>query len=294
MLDTDQLRSFVAIVDTGSFRRAADRVNKTQSAVSMQIRRLEERLNCVLFARQGRGVRLSEDGEKLVDYARQMLMLEASAFVAVNSGSLRGRVRLGLPDDYATPFLPDILASFSLAHPLVEVSVLCEPSVTLQSRIHDHDLDLAIVTDCGRVTGSEIIRETPLLWAGGKSARVDLTKPIELALGSGICEWRGNGIAALERAGLPYRVLLTSNNYAAIEPVVRAGLAFTILPAGDTRDGIRFLTESDGLPPLGLCRIGLLGTGGEMSAEAKALAQIIRTVVKSRLTVDAGGQAAYA
>src|SRR3954453_88134 len=101
MLDTDQLRSFLAIVDHGSFTRAAERVNKTQSAVSMHIRRLEEQLGRQLFLKQGRGVRLSEDGEKLVDYARQMLQIEAAAVASVSRRALAGRIRLGIPDDYA-------------------------------------------------------------------------------------------------------------------------------------------------------------------------------------------------
>ena len=126
MLDTDQLRSFLAIVDTGSFTRASERVHKTQSAVSMHIKKLEERLGRALFDKQGRGVRLSEDGEKLVDYARRMLQIEASAIAAISQKGLTGHVRLGIPDDYADSFLPAILKQFTRRHPLVEVSVVCD------------------------------------------------------------------------------------------------------------------------------------------------------------------------
>ena len=106
MLDTDQLRSFMAIVDTGSFTRAADRVHKTQSAVSMHIRRLEEQLGRPLFVKNGRGVRLSGDGDRLVDFAREMLRIEASALMEVGQKGLAGHVRLGIPDDYAEVFMP--------------------------------------------------------------------------------------------------------------------------------------------------------------------------------------------
>ena len=99
MLDTDQLRSFLAIVDTGSFTRASERVNKTQSAVSMHIRRLEERLGRALFLKQGRGVVLSPEGEKLVDHARRILQVEADALAELRADGLRGQVRLGMPDD---------------------------------------------------------------------------------------------------------------------------------------------------------------------------------------------------
>src|SRR6476661_2925062 len=190
MLDTDQLRSFVAIVDTGSFTRAAERVNKTQSAVSMQIRRLEEMLGRPLFLKQGRGVRLSEEGEKLVDYARQMLQLEAAAFASVSNKALAGRVRLGIPDDYADSFLPEILKRFMRRHPLVEMSVVCEGSLTLSERVAAREVDMAVVTFCGALTGAEILREEPLRWIVGSASCVQDQRPMPLALSGPTCAWR--------------------------------------------------------------------------------------------------------
>ncbi len=136
MLDTDQLRSFLAIVDTGSFTRAAERVNKTQSAVSMHIRRLEERLDRPLFIKHGRGTRLSPDGERLVDHARRMLQVEAAALADLTCNGLTGRLVFGIPDDYAEPFLPEIVGRFTRRHPQVELSVLCHPSTDLAERVH--------------------------------------------------------------------------------------------------------------------------------------------------------------
>ena len=104
MLDTDQLRSFLAIVDSGSFTKAAERVHKTQSAVSMHIRRLEEQLGCALFVKQGRGARLTEEGERLIEFARRIVQVEAGAFAALSRKGLRGAARLGIPDDYAEIF----------------------------------------------------------------------------------------------------------------------------------------------------------------------------------------------
>ena len=131
MLDTDQLRSFLAIVDTGSFTRAAERVHKTQSAVSMHVRRLEEQLGCALFVKQGRGARLTAEGESLIDYARRIVHIEAGAIAALSRKGLRGAVRLGIPDDYAETYLAEILGRFTRRHPLVEVSVSCEGSPEL-------------------------------------------------------------------------------------------------------------------------------------------------------------------
>ena len=149
LIDVDQLRTFIAIVETGSFTKAADVVHKTQSAVSMQMKRLEERLDRPIFARDGRASKLTEDGERLLDYARRIVKLNVEALAAFDDAELTGRVRLGLPDDYADRYLPEIMARFSRAYPGVELTVMCEPSVELVERIDANELDLAIVTDCG-------------------------------------------------------------------------------------------------------------------------------------------------
>lgn len=279
MLDTDQLRSFVAIIDTGSFTRAAERVNKTQSAVSMQIRRLEEVLGRPLFTKQGRGVRLSEDGEKLVDYARQMLQLEAAAFASVSHKALAGRVRLGIPDDYADTFLPEIVTRFMRRHPLVEISVVCEGSQSLGERVAVRDVDMAIITDCGSLKGAEALREEPLRWIVGVASCAHEARPLPLALSGPTCAWRRAAIEALEEAGIGWRQLLASSSQAALAPVVRAGLAVTVFPECAVGPGMRLLDESAGLPTLPTNRIGLLVSQGR-SPEAAALAEEIRATLR--------------
>src|ERR671914_736699 len=143
LIDVDQLRTFIAIAETGSFTRAADIVHKTQSAVSMQMKRLEERLNRAIFARDGRASKLTEDGERLLDYARRIIKLNVEALAAFSDAELAGRVRLGVPDDYADRYLPEIMARFSRAYPGVELTVMCEPSVELVKRVEENELDLA-------------------------------------------------------------------------------------------------------------------------------------------------------
>jgi DNA-binding transcriptional LysR family regulator len=288
MLNTDQLRSFVAIVDTGSITRAAERVNKTQSAVSMHIRRLEEQLGRTLFAKHGRGVRLSDDGERLVEHARQMLELEAVAFAAVARKALAGRVRLGIPDDYAESVLPELLTRFSRRHPLVELSVVCDSSVFLYERIAARDLDLAILTDCSDFSGIEILREEPLRWVTGPDSRVHKLRPLPLALAGPSCVWRRTAISKLEERGvswkgIPWKLVVVSPNQAAVTPVVQAGLAITVLPESAIRPGQRILDVEDGLPALPVTRMGLLeGRTARRSPEAKALAEEIRAVLGRR------------
>ena len=279
MLDTDQLRSFLAIVDTGSFTRAAERVHKTQSAVSMHMRRLEEQLGCELFLKQGRGVKLSGEGERLIDYARRMLQIEASALASIAQKGLAGRVRLGMPDDYAEPFLADILCSFSHRNPLVEVMVVCEGSRALARRIEIADLDLAVVTDCDSMASIEIVREEPMVWIASPRMVIDFAQPIPLALGNATCDWRGMALAALHNAGHTTRLVVTSNNYAAISPVVRAGLALTVLPLGAVQPGFRILGVEDGMPELGPSRMGIITSPARASPEAVALAGDIRACV---------------
>src|SRR5262247_2693172 len=183
LIDIDQLRTFIAIAETGSFTRAAEVVHKTQSAVSMQMKRLEERLGRPMFARDGRSSKLSEDGERLLDYARRIVKLNVEALAAFSDAELTGRVRLGVPDDYADRYLPEIMARFSRAYPSVELTVTCEPTVELVHRIDTNDLDLAIVTDCGGAKASESFRRERLLWVTSSRHPTHVEEPLPLALG---------------------------------------------------------------------------------------------------------------
>ena len=279
MLDTDQLRSFLAIVDEGSFTRAAERVHKTQSAVSMHVRRLEEQLGCALFVKQGRGARLTAEGEQLVDYARRILREEAGALAALSRKGLRGTVRFGVPDDYAEAFLADILLRFNHRHPLVEIAVSCENSVELSTLVRAGAIDLALVTDFEDLEGFELIREEPLRWVVSTRFKAPAGEPMPLALGSPACIWRRVADEALEGQRDRVRSLFVSRNYSAIGAVVRAGLAATVLPEGLIVDGLKGLGAAEGLPLLPLTRMGLIRRPGPASGEAAALADATRETI---------------
>ncbi len=281
MLDTDQLRSFLAIVDEGSFTRAAERVHKTQSAVSMHIRRLEEQLGCALFVKQGRGARLTAEGEQLVDYARRILREEAGALAALSRKGLRGTVRFGVPDDYAEAFLADILLRFNHRHPLVEIAVSCENSIELSGLVRAGAIDLALVTDFEDLEGFELIREEPLRWVVSTRFKAPAGEPLPLAQGSPSCIWRRVADEALEGRRGRVRSLFVSRNYSAVGAVVRAGLAATVLPEGLIMDGLRAIGEAEGLPPLPLTRMGLIRRPGHASPEADALAQAARETISA-------------
>lgn len=256
-LDLEQLRTFVAIAETGSFTRAAEVVFKTQSAVSMQMRRLEERIGKPIFMRDGRASRLTEDGERLLGYARRMIRLSDETMAAFDEAELSGSIRLGTPDDYAERFLPEVLARFSRSNPRVEVSVICEQSIDLINRARGGELDLAIVTNRGE-GAVEIVRREPLLWVTASQHVPEEEDVLPLALFKAPCQWRAAAIDALTEAGTPFRILYQSANSSALTAAVSAGLAVTALAESALRPGMRVLGESDGFPPLPMCEIGIV------------------------------------
>ena len=275
LLDIDQLRTFIAIAETGSFTKAAEVVNKTQSAVSMQMKRLEERLERPIFARDGRASKLTEDGQRLLDYARRLVKLNVETISAFSDDALSGRVRLGVPDDYADRYLPEIMARFSRSYPAVELTVLCEPSVDLLERIDANEIDLAIITNCDAKRASETFRRERLLWVASNRHATHSEERVPLALGRPSCQWRHTAIDRLETVGRPFRLLYSSSNAGAVAAAVLAGLAVSVLPESGLRPGMRVLTAGDGFPDLPSCRIGLVRNAHESSALADALAEHI-------------------
>jgi DNA-binding transcriptional LysR family regulator len=256
-LDLDQLRTFVAIAEAGSFTRAAAEVHKTQSAVSMQMRRLEERIGKPIFVRAGRASRLTDEGERLLGYARRMLRLSDEALAAFDETELAGSVRLGTPDDYADRFLPEVLARFARSNPRVEVSVTCETSRELIRLTGKGDLDLAIVTYCGE-GAVEVVRREPLFWVASPHHGAHEAEVLPLALFKSPCVWRAAALDALDASGRAYRVLYQSSNSAAIAAAVSAGLAVTVMTESALRPGMRVFGEGEGFPRLPACEIGLV------------------------------------
>jgi DNA-binding transcriptional LysR family regulator len=275
LLDIDQLRSFIAIAETGSFTKAAEVVNKTQSAVSMQMKRLEERIERPIFARDGRASKLTEDGARLLDYARRLVKLNVETVAAFSDAALSGRVRLGVPDDYADRYLPEIMARFSRAYPGVELTVICEPSADLLERIDGNEIDLAIVTNCETKRAAETFRRERLLWVTSNRHSTHLEERLPLALGRPSCSWRRTAVERLESIGRPYRVLYSSSNAGAVAAAVLAGLAVSVLAESGLRPGMRVLTAAEGFPELPSCRVGLVRNAHDSSALADALAEHI-------------------
>jgi DNA-binding transcriptional LysR family regulator len=272
-LDLDQLQTFVAISDTGSFTRAADEVFKTQSAVSMQMRRLEEKIGRPLFEKEGRMNRLTDDGERLLAYARRMLRLNGEAVAAFDDSKLAGHLRIGMPDDYADRFLPEIMARFVRSNPRVELSVVCEPTVNLVEQVNRAAIDLALITHVPENGYSEIVRREPLLWVTSANHAVHEEPVLPLAFGRPTCIWRHKAIEALAQVKREYRVLFTSWSATVISASILSGLAVSVLAECSLRPGMRVLTDSEGFPKLPDVEIGLIRARGRQSPIVDAMAQ---------------------
>ncbi|MBI3436982.1 MAG: LysR family transcriptional regulator [Proteobacteria bacterium] len=272
LIDIEQLRTFLAIAETGSFTKAAEIVHKTQSAVSMQMKRLEQRLDRAIFARDGRASKLTEDGERLLDYARRIVKLNLEALGTFSEGELAGRVRLGVPDDYADRYLPEIMARFARAYPGAELTVTCAPSTELIGHVDLGELDLAIITNCESNRAAEYFRRERLLWVASSRHAIHAEDPLPLALGRPNCLWRRTAIEQLESIGRRYRVLFTSANSGAVAAAVLSGLAVSVFPESGMRPGMRVLTPAEGFPELPYCRVGLVRNRHERSPLADALA----------------------
>jgi DNA-binding transcriptional LysR family regulator len=270
-LDVDLLKTFLAIADTGNFTRAAEQVNKTQSAVSMQMKRLEELLGRPLFARDGRSSRFTADGERLIEYARRIVAINDEAVSTFTKPELTGKVRFGTPDDYADRFLPEILARFSRTHPLVTVDVECLNSSVLAERVKRGEIDLALAT-CGcDVVSNEVVRSEPLVWVTSTRHSVHLLEVLPVAMPE--CEWRRMALASLEAANRKFRIAYSSSNSNALNAAVMTGLAVGAVPELCLRPGMRQLTERDGFPTIGSFDIGLLRRAGRPSSAVEALAR---------------------
>lgn len=279
LLDIEQLRTLVAIEETGNFTRAAEEVNKTQSAVSMQMKRLEDTVGRPLFLKDGRQSKLTEAGRELVDYGRRILQLNSEAMSYFQGPQINGAVRLGTPDDYAERFLPAILARFARTHPRVEVTVNCQATPLLLERLNDHDIDLAIVTRTKVMPRARVFRRERVLWVAAQHSNVWQENIVPLAMGQRECEWRQAACAALDAVKRPFRMAYSSWDFSAVCAVVLSGLAVGILPESGLKKDMRVLSPEDGFPEMPHCDVAVIHATGQLTPAAQALEeQIVATL----------------
>lgn len=259
LLDTDVLRTFVTIAESGSFTRAARQVFRTPSALSMQIKRLEETLGQPLFVREARQVRLTPEGEVLLGYGRRLLKLNEEAVTQFLAPTLEGRVGFGTTDDVGSRILPGVLAQFARTHPAVQVDVVVGSSSQMLERLDAGELDLVLVTagNDGQEPRGEIVHTEPLVWAGREGGIAAQRAPLPVALASHGCAWRGMALDALDHAGMSYRIAYSCEHTAGQEAAMLADLAVAPFPRGLVRSPLRRI-DGNLLPPLGDYRVALV------------------------------------
>lgn len=277
LLESDVLRTFVGIAESGSFTRTAAQVYRTTAAVSMQIKRLEESLGRSLFIREARHVRLTPEGEMLLGYARRLLKLNEEAVSQFLRPALAGRVCFGSPTDLGNRVLPGVLSMFARSHPAVQVEVSVGRSAELIERLDAGELDLILFNagnDGQDDSRGEVIYSEALVWAGRDGGLAVQRAPLPLALASPGCAWRRTALDALDRLGLAYRVAYSCEQCAGQEAAMLADLAVAPFPLSLVKPPLRRLGEEHGLPPLGEYHIKLLLGGNRDDAAAALAAQV--------------------
>ncbi len=281
LLDLDVLRTFVAIAETGSFTLAASAVFRTPSAVSMQIKKLEETLGVSVLSRDARSVSLTQDGEMLMGYARRMLALNREAVSKFIVPDIAGVVRLGSPDDYGERVLPNVLKRFAKTHPAIAVDVVIDMSVNLRRRMAEKQLDLMLFTVCRNVpTDAEILLTEPVVWAGAKGGCAHLREPLPVSLWEEGCVWRADALEALGREGRDYRVAYMSAHTAGQRAAILADLAVAPLPKSFIGEDVVALGPEEGLPQLSSYNLAMI-VASDPSAPVLAAAEHIRATFEA-------------
>jgi DNA-binding transcriptional LysR family regulator len=274
--DLDMLRTFVAVADNAGFTRAAERVERTQSTVSLQIKKLEDNLGRRVFERSGRALQLTADGEILIGYARRLLQLADEAHLSILESDVGGAVRLGTPEDFATVYLPNILARFSRTHPAVALEVNCNFSAHLLEGFSKGEYDIILLKrePQGPAGGIPVWRDV-LVWVTEPKFILNSGQPIPLVLAPAPDIYRKRAISALDAAKMRWRIAYTSTSSEGIHAAVRAGLGVTVLSKGMVPDGLVIVSDQQGLPALPDTEIALYKAPGSLSRAAELLAQDI-------------------
>lgn len=279
LLELDLLKTLVAIAETGNFSLAAERVFRTPSAISMQVKKIEEILGRPVFVRDSRSVTLTADGEILLTHARRLLALNREVMAKFITPDITGDVRLGAVDHMAEHFLPDVLKRFAETHPGVAVDVTIENSKELACRVSKGQLDLAMVTCattdyCGLPV--EVLCKEKLVWAGLKGGVAIEQNPLPISVWEDGCVWRMAALNSLEKANRDYKVTFKSAYVSGQKAALKADLAVAPLPVAACEGDVIVLGPEAGLPDLGYYSIGAI-KAGEVTKPVEAVIDHLRS-----------------
>ncbi|GIL38422.1 LysR substrate-binding domain-containing protein [Roseiterribacter gracilis] len=274
-LDISLMRTFIAIVETGSITAAGKLVGRSQPAITHQIKRLEERLQRPLFESHRRRLVLTSEGQILLEFARAIVRLNNDAYTSLTRGQIAHPVKLGTPDLYAAYLLPDVLRNFSISHPEVEVDLRCTRSVHLSKALQRGELDIAVMTNQPEFERGEVIREEPLIWVAGRNAEPETQNPLPLALLPEGSVYRQYALDALSAAGRSWSIRSVCDSIAGLNAAVASGLAVSIFPNCAVDRSVRRLGRREELPPLPPVQLVMHRRPGGVSDAAEHLAQFI-------------------
>ena len=274
-LPTDVLRTFVTASDTGNYTDTAAIIHRTQSAVSMQIKRLEELVGCSLLQRNGRRMTLTSEGQSLLEYARRIIHIHDEAVAAMRQPELSGRVRLGAPDDYAELLLPLLLSRFATTHPHVQVEVSCRSTAGMLQLLDAGNLDLLVHSNSEIPKRGETICRDQLVWATSTKYLAHEQDPLPLAIYDCDCIYRDWAIKSLEGANKNYRIAYSSPSTTGILAAVRSGLAITVAGRSTLPKDFRILGKDDSFPELPSIVLTLIKSNNQPSQAAEALAAYV-------------------
>ncbi len=257
-LPTDLLRTLTTVVDLGGYTRAAEALGRTQPAISLQIRRLEALVGTRLIENSGRSPRLTETGETLIMFARQILRLNDEAVSRFSDYPPAGTLRIGLPTDYSVSFLQDALAEFAKKHDAVILEIHCDLSRHLSEALHEDRLDMAvrILLDGPNPYLVHQWEDAPI-WAAASDYQVSQIDPVPIVGHPEGCEYRERMIAALSKAQRPWRIAYTSPGISGLQRAVCSGLGVTALTRKTITPEMKTLTEKDGFPAMSNLQIGI-------------------------------------
>jgi DNA-binding transcriptional LysR family regulator len=254
-LDLSALRAFVTVADVGGVTRAAAALNLTQSAVSMQVRRLEDSLGLRLFLRAARRLALSPEGEQLLSYARRMLALNDEALARFTAEACTGTIRLGVPHDVVYPALPGVLKRMAQAYPLVRIGLVASFTLPMKEAFARGELDVMLTTEAAPDPGAEVLGARPLVWVGAPDGVAWQRRPLRLGFKDS-CIFRLRAQAALDAAGIPWEMATGGDSEPAVEATVAADLAVSMRLLGSIPGGMVQIADT-ALPPGGEMRLGL-------------------------------------
>ena len=276
-LDSELLRTFLAVADSGSFSRGASRIFRSQSAVSLQVKQLENILGQPVFQRHARGVLLTSAGEKLRPAAQKVVTLLDETISELKVNPLEGAIRIGIPDEYGESVLPAVIAQFARNHPQVELSVRCSFSTEFHEALTRDEIDLAVYAVESPDESMLLLRKEKTHWVTSRYHSIHEQNPVPVALFDRACWWRDSALEALDKVGKPYRVVFNSESVMGISAAISAGVAVGLVGESSMCDDFRILTSKDGFPKLPDSALVLECRKGPKDKVALALSQVIET-----------------